>query len=402
MKRVLALLSALLMLLALPVMAEDIEVDDGVAIDIDQLDEEERPVTDDEVVAFVEQEDGPPSIKGKVPLYTTRIKMMTSTGKAVNLRYARDTASKSMGRAKVGETVTIYEVDPSFVLVEHEGDVGYVLRTCIDENCTPIDPVSTPPYGVEPCKYVATTAQRTEIYQAKSTASKANPIVVGEGSPVAILDFEDGFAKVIYWRSYGYIPAERLTDLVMVSSTEEPMSDETPIAAFSSFFEYGKGTEMNTGRVKNIIRSCEKMTRILQPGETLDFNQHIGPYKKSEGYFPAPVLINGKSVPGYGGGTCQSSSTLYNTIRQLPRINILFRRPHGPGSARYLPQHTDAAVGNKNLNLIFCNEYDFPLYIKAYSKGEGVLTIQIFKLTDTLQEKMALAASPSAAENTGE
>ena len=91
------------------------------------------------------------------------------------------------------------------------------------------------------------------------------------------------------------------------------------------------------------------------------------------------MLIDGGTQLGYGGGTCQSSSTLYNTIRQLPGISILYRRPHGPGSARYLPQHTDAAVGNVNLNLVFRNDYDFPIRILAESDGRGVLTIQIFK-----------------------
>ena len=49
------------------------------------------------------------------------------------------------------------------------------------------------------------------------------------------------------------------------------MSDDTPISAFSSFFKYNNGVELNDGRVKNIIRSCELMTRVLQSGEQLDF-----------------------------------------------------------------------------------------------------------------------------------
>ena len=131
--------------------------------------------------------------------------------------------------------------------------------------------------------------------------------------------------------------------------------------------------------VKNIVRSCELMTRVMQPGEQLDFNAQIGPYKKANGYFPAPVLIDGGSQPGYGGGTCQSSSTLYNTVRKLPGITIVYRRPHGPGCARYLPMHQDAAVGSDSLNFIFRNDYDFPIRILAESTGEGVITIQIFK-----------------------
>ena len=194
-----------------------------------------------------------------------------------------------------------------------------------------------------------------------------------------MLEFVDGFAKILYWRSYGYIDASLLTDLVPVSPTDEPLSADTPIAAFASYFEYNTGKEGNEGRCLNIVRSCELMTRVMQPGESLDFNAQIGPYKRTNGYHPAPVLIDGGSQLGYGGGTCQSSSTLYNAVRQLSGLTVLYRRPHGPGCAKYLPMHQDAAVGNVKLNFIFRNDYDFPIRIDAFSTGEGSLLIQIFK-----------------------
>jgi len=117
----------------------------------------------------------------------------------------------------------------------------------------------------------------------------------------------------------------------------------------------------------------------MQPGDVLDFNADVGPYKKANGYFPAPVLIDGGSQLGYGGGTCQSSSTLYNAVRQVEGFTVLKRRPHGPGCARYLPMHQDAAVGNNELNFIFRNDADYPLRILSESTGEGTLCIQVFK-----------------------
>lgn len=380
-KAISLLLAMALMLAPVAIYAEGEDEEAEQTVTIDDVEEEDRPVDDDEQVVVADTEDsGPPSIKGKKALYRTKIKMPTAAGRFVTIRYARDTNSESLGTINAGKTVTLYEIDPSFALVEYEGKVGYILRSCIDENCETLDPANTLPYGVQQCKYVATTTQKTEIYQTKNTNGPFNDIVVGENCPIAILGFEDGFAKVIYWRTYGYIPANRLTDLEMVSTTEEPMSAETPIAAFTSFFEYGKGTDMNTGRVKNIMRSCESMTRIMQPGDEVDFNKDIGPWKKSNGYFPAPVLIDGGSQAGFGGGTCQSSSTMYNTIRQLPKITILYRRPHGPKCARYLPQHQDAAVGNSSLNLIYRNDYDFPLRFEAICSGLGALTIKIYKV----------------------
>ncbi|MCE5343779.1 MAG: VanW family protein [Eubacteriales bacterium] len=375
-----ALLFLLCVLLAVP--AAFAEGTSAAGSSLDEVIVEDY-VEDDgmgEIVGQADQER--PSIEGLTPLYTTKIKLLTATGTAASIRAQQDETSETLGIAGKGDTVTIYKVYPAFVLVEFEGVVGFVKRTCIDENTTTLDPETTPPYGVMMMKYVATTTGVAPVHTDPNNSSEIFPIVVGKGSKVAIIDFTQGFAKVLYWRSYGYIDATLLSDLVVVSPTDQPMSEDTPISAFSSFFKYNNGVELNDGRVKNIVRSCELMTRVLQPGEQLDFNAQIGPYKKANGYFPAPVLIDGGSQPGYGGGTCQSSSTLYNTVRQLPGITIVYRRPHGPGCARYLPMHQDAAVGSDSLNFIFRNDYDYPIRILAESTGEGVITIQIFKVSE--------------------
>ena len=320
----------------------------------------------------------PASIEGLEPLYIATIKPFTS-GNAIRMRSLQSKDSEAVCYVEKGEEVTVYAVYPTYVLAEYNGNVGYIIRTWVDENMHTIDPEKTPPYGTVPSQFVATVKELAPVYTSPSTHADVNKIKAGPGSKVAVLEFVDGFAKVLYWRSYGYIEASKLTDLVTVSPTEEPMSADTPIAAFCSFFEYNTGKEGNDGRCKNIVRSCELMTRVMQPGEVLDFNAHVGPYKRSNGYHPAPVLIDGGSQLGYGGGTCQSSSTLYNTVRQLSGITILHRRPHGPGCARYLPMHQDAAVGNTQLNFIFRNDYDFPIRFLAESTGEGVICIQIFR-----------------------
>ena len=319
------------------------------------------------------------SIAGLEPLYHTRIKPFVANGSAIRMRAEQSTESDVICVIDAWEPITVYKVLPAYVLAEYNGHVGYVIRTWVDENMTAIDPVNTPPYGVVPAQFVATITETTNIYAEPNASSEVYDIHPGAGSKIAVLEFVDGFAKVLYWRSYGYIDARYLTDLVVVSQTMEPLSEDTPIAAFCSFFEYNTGKEGNDGRCKNIVRTCELMTRVMQPGESLDFNNQIGPYKRNNGYFPAPVLIDGGSQLGYGGGTCQSSSTLYNTIRMVPGITILQRRPHGPGCARYLPMHQDAAVGNESLNLRFRNDCEFPLRFVAESTGEGVLCIQIVR-----------------------
>ena len=132
----------------------------------------------------------------------------------------------------------------------------------------------------------------------------------------------------------------------------------------------------------NIRVACDRLTRVMQPGEELNFNKQVGPYRKSLGYQKAWVLINGTSVPGYGGGTCQVSSTLYNALLQLPGVEILQRRPHGPDGAKYLPHGVDAAVGSDVLNLRFRNDYDFPIRVEGHTSDDGALTMVIYRVDE--------------------
>ena len=383
MNRFLRLTALLLALLCLPVWAMAEEIAAPAETPVPENMEMEGMATGDGEEDTGEVLTGlAATIEGKQPLYTTRIKPFVSNGSAIRMRAEQSNKSDVVCVISAWQPITVYEVYPAYVLAEYNGHVGYVIRTWVDEEMVAVNPKTTPPYGVVPAQYVATLTQQVNVYTEPSKDSSINDIRPGAGSKIAILEFVDGFAKVLYWRSYGYIDAQYLTDLVVVSEEVTPMSEDTPIAAFCSFFEYNTGKEGNEGRCKNIVRTCESMTRVMQPGESLDFNNQVGPYKKNNGYFPAPVLIDGGSQLGYGGGTCQSSSTLYNTIRQLPGITILQRRPHGPGCARYLPMHQDAAVGTKELNLRFRNDCGYSIRIVSESTGEGTLCIQIFRVME--------------------
>ena len=73
----------------------------------------------------------------------------------------------------------------------------------------------------------------------------------------------------------------------------------------------------NLNRIWNIGHGAEKITRtgLLQPGDVFNGNKrNIGPYRE---YKLAIGLVDGRAVLSSGGGTCQVSSTLYNTISQL-------------------------------------------------------------------------------------
>ena len=183
---------------------------------------------------------------------------------------------------------------------------------------------------------------------------------------------------VNYMRSYGYIDPSELTDLKPVSPTDEMLYPDCPIGAYTSYYKMIQ-IEQNINRIHNIKLGCKFISVVINPGEEFNANRLMGRYNASKGYKKAGVLVDGRTTAGYGGGTCQVSSTLYNVVVQLPKIRIIQRRAHGGNGASYLPIHCDAAVGNSELNQRWINEYPFPIRIEACSNDDGALCVQIYR-----------------------
>lgn len=386
MKRLLALLlAACLCLSTLPVFAEEAE-----DTDIPLPTEEEEAPTDEEMAELLAldevEEDEDESFRAgatyqeknredfdtKSPaLYTCRLMDKTSLFRDRNVNGPKVTYNRNSVNAEV-----LY-VGSAWTVIRYKEHIGYVKRDRLID-VTPIDKKNTAPYGVQKSTYIATTAET--CYVRKSMSDEDDSwVVLNPGTKLSVWRIQDGWAIVPYWRTYGYIDMNQLTDLIPVSPTDEPLSEESPIAAYTSYYTMAQ-TKINAGRIINISVACKRLTRVMKPGESFNFNKDVGPYKKSIGYQPAWVLVDGKSVPGYGGGTCQVSSTLYNALLQLPGIGILQRRPHGPAGAKYLPHGVDAAVGNSNLNLRFENNYPFSIRVEGHSSGDGALLMLVYKV----------------------
>ena len=292
------------------------------------------------------------------------------------------------------KTVDILYVGLVFFIVRYNGVIGYTKREYMTkESIIPVDPVHTAPFNVQKHTYIATVARECYV---RKTMSK-EPLVETEystywvklnpGTRLSIWQFVDGWAVVNYMRNYGYIDPNDLTDLIPVSPTEEAISKESPIAAYTSYYTMKhllpttskENKEMNINRIWNIGHGCERIrdSGLMQPGDIFDGNnKNIGPYRS---YKSAYGLVNGESVKSKGGGTCQVASTMYNIVIQLPGLTVLQRRPHGGNGASYLPIHCDAAVGNSQLNLRFRNDYPFPIRLEAYSSGDGALLMLAYR-----------------------
>jgi len=113
----------------------------------------------------------------------------------------------------------------------------------------------------------------------------------------------------------------------------------------------------------NSILAAQKLDGIvIQPGKVFSFNKTVGAWSRYEGYRKAPVSYNGQMIKAWGGGVCQTSTTLYNAAL-LAGLEIIERHQHR-FAPEYVPPGRDAAVAFENIDLRFKNPYPFPIRIE--------------------------------------
>lgn len=284
-----------------------------------------------------------------------------------------DTNSKMMATLNPGTPIQIFSVMPDFVGIRLGGDVGYVLRHRISD-AVAIDPVSTPRFGTALNRYFATLDRDTAVRDAPDPGAEVL-ITLGAGTHLGFLDLSDGWARLIFKRQYGYVDTNSLPALRMVSATADAATGDIPLAVYNSFYNIATD-KLNLNRINNLIVGSARMDRVMQPGETLDFNGTVGPFRASNGYLEAYALLDGEFSPTYGGGSCQISSTLYNVVLQLTGLTVLQRSPHGASGVAYLPHGVDASSGA--LNFRFRNDYVFPVRIASHVQ-DGSLFIAVYR-----------------------
>ncbi len=143
------------------------------------------------------------------------------------------------------------------------------------------------------------------------------------------------------------------------------------IAEFTTFY-----ATSGAGRVFNIQSTAKTIhDMILQPGEVFDYNKVIQATRKQFGYKPAPVIIDGQMVPGIGGGICQVSTTLYNTVLRSG-LEVVERRHHSL-PIRYVPKGQDATFAEGHINFKFRNNSGSALLIRAFTSGRQI-TVKLF------------------------
>ena len=147
------------------------------------------------------------------------------------------------------------------------------------------------------------------------------------------------------------------------------------LATYSSKYNSG-----NVNRTTNIILASKKINGIvIMPGETFSYNSTVGKRTAAAGFKSAAVYMGGEVTTGIGGGICQVSSTLYNSVL-LSNLEIVERYNHGfnPG---YVPAGRDATVSWGGPDFKFKNNRNYPIKIYCTNSG-GRLTVTIYGLKE--------------------
>ena len=111
------------------------------------------------------------------------------------------------------------------------------------------------------------------------------------------------------------------------------------------------------------------------PGQEFSYNNYTGERTKENGYKDAHVISGGEVTFGTGGGVCQVSSTIFNSVLYAG-LDIVTRINHSIPST-YVGLGRDATVNDSGIDFVFKNNYENPVFIKNYYNN-GKITCQIF------------------------
>jgi len=276
----------------------------------------------------------------------------------INAKYNIDDVVKEA--FDYGKNLNLYE---KYKLISNP--VGKVLNMKFTYNPTPLNNlIST----ME--KEINTTPQNGSL-----SMIGGNFIVTPDKKGYKLMDTK--LKKEILSKISGDIKApdilvEAEIDTVSADITKEKLQTvNTKLSSFSSNF-----STSDADRSTNITLATNSINgTLLMPGQSFSFNGTVGKRTAAKGYKPAPVDIGTKVSSDYGGGICQVSTSLYNTVI---RSNIKStERYHHSIPSTYIPLGMDATVDWGNLDYKFTNTLKYPVYIGSTVINK-ILTFNVY------------------------
>ncbi len=103
---------------------------------------------------------------------------------------------------------------------------------------------------------------------------------------------------------------------------------------------------------------------LIAPQEEFSVVENLGEINAASGYLPELVIKDNRTIPEYGGGLCQVSTTLFRAAL-ASGLPITARQNHSYRVSYYEPAGTDATIYNPSPDLKFVNDSDYHILIQA-------------------------------------
>lgn len=217
------------------------------------------------------------------------------------------------------------------------------------------------------------------------------PEVEEDPLPVIITENDDGsyafHGSARFGREINKIELAAALEAALQSGSEDPIAmsitiTEPSVTVPDSLRQRGITDLVGVGystynsspanRIANVNRGFEVFNGLfIEQGAEFSFTSSMGPIDAAHGWLPELVIKGDETIPEYGGGLCQVSSTMFRAAL-YSGLPITARKNHSYAVSYYAYPNgygLDATVYDPNPDLKFLNNTPGDLLIQGYTDG---------------------------------
>ena len=307
------------------------------------------------------------------------IEWLWARREALRSRAVRFRSTETIYESTLGAAGVTLDVPATLALAEKIGHEGSWLRRFRDARRARRGEIEVPlVWKVDEAKareLLATFAP--DLYQAPVDARiDLDKHARWPDEPGRELDVQASVAELVRGTHDDDEIVSLLTRRVLAKVTNEQLTQvniEKVVSAYETTFSlWGNGRN----RAINIKTAASRLDgKVLGPGQILSFNEVVGPRTRERGFALAPEIQGDELQLGYGGGTCQASSTLH-AAALFGALEIVDRQSHSRPSS-YTQMGLDATVSYPLADLKIRNTLPYPIMIHAFSPKPTSIRVEL-------------------------
>ncbi len=176
------------------------------------------------------------------------------------------------------------------------------------------------------------------------------------------------------------IPVEKIAPKITVSEDLQKLGIKERLSVgHTSYY----GSPVN--RKHNIKTGAEKFNgKLIKPEETFSFNKNLGRVDGSTGYRKELVIKPEGTIPEFGGGICQVSTTMYRAIL-FAGVQVVERNEHSYAVSYYsqvLGHGLDATIYLGGADLKFLNDTGNAILVQTFVDKDNELYFIFYGTSD--------------------